>query len=301
MDNCSYFIKGKALFGSFPTQDSVKELEEHGVKRFVNLTNDDEKRIKPYTTSYYYYSYPIMDRSIPTNNLHFCRFLNKLINLLKNEDGKIYIHCKGGHGRSGLVVACLLCMYYEIDTEVSLEMTKFFHSQRPVLKEKWKKIGSPQTLKQKNFVKFLFKPLYYYKALKNHHTSGFSNFSLHTICIKDIGEFCSSEAAYNYYKNNDSTYCLKQLNVKSPFISRKLSNIYEHSKEWKNNRIKIMKKILLLKFEQHPDFRKNLLNTSFREIIFNDKNDYFWGKGENNTGANNLGKLLTEIRNSHYY
>ena len=46
MDYCSYFIKDKAIFGSFPTQESVYELENEGVKYFVDLTdNDKEKKI----------------------------------------------------------------------------------------------------------------------------------------------------------------------------------------------------------------------------------------------------------------
>ena len=39
MDNSSYFIKNRSLFGSFPTQESVQELEEHGVRYFVDLTD----------------------------------------------------------------------------------------------------------------------------------------------------------------------------------------------------------------------------------------------------------------------
>lgn len=302
MNNCSYFIKGKALFGSFPTQESVLELEDNGVKHFVNLTQDNEKHTSVYTTNHYYYNYPIEDRNVPSNTITFSKFLYKVINILKNleSNDKLYLHCKGGHGRAGLVVACLLCIYYDIESEISLNMTNFYHSKRPNLKEKWKKVGSPQTLKQKNFVKYLFKPLYFYKALKSHFTSGFSNFSLHTIYIENVGVFNSSEAAFNYYKNNNKNYCIKQLGSKNPIASRRLANTYGHSKEWEQNKIKIMKKIILLKFEQHQDFRRNLLNTGFREILFNDKNDYFWGIGGLQTGYNHLGKILMEIRNSHY-
>ena len=38
MNYCSYFIKDKALFGSYPTQQSVEELEQEGVRYFVDLT-----------------------------------------------------------------------------------------------------------------------------------------------------------------------------------------------------------------------------------------------------------------------
>ena len=37
MNNSSFFIKDRALFGSFPSQDSVSELETLGVRYFVDL------------------------------------------------------------------------------------------------------------------------------------------------------------------------------------------------------------------------------------------------------------------------
>lgn len=54
MNRCSYFIQNKALFGSYPTQESVLELEEHGVRYFVDLTHNGEKNTTPYETKYKY-------------------------------------------------------------------------------------------------------------------------------------------------------------------------------------------------------------------------------------------------------
>jgi len=44
-----------------------------------------------------------------------------LVNQLENN--KLYIHCRGGHGRAGLVVACLLCSIYDYPPEKSIELT----------------------------------------------------------------------------------------------------------------------------------------------------------------------------------
>ena len=38
MNKCSFFIKNKALFGSYPNPEQVNELQSIGVKYFVNLT-----------------------------------------------------------------------------------------------------------------------------------------------------------------------------------------------------------------------------------------------------------------------
>lgn len=55
--------------------------------------------------------YPIDDGRIPTNLTEFNDFIRQLSNL--NEQGhKLYIHCRGGHGRSELVAT-----YYLIHNE----------------------------------------------------------------------------------------------------------------------------------------------------------------------------------------
>ena len=59
MNQCSYFIKDKAMFGCFPTQQSIEELEQEGVKFFLDLTQPEETKISPYTTKYTYINYPI--------------------------------------------------------------------------------------------------------------------------------------------------------------------------------------------------------------------------------------------------
>ena len=41
MNYCSYFIKDKALFGSYPSLERAQELYSNNVKVFVDLTTDD--------------------------------------------------------------------------------------------------------------------------------------------------------------------------------------------------------------------------------------------------------------------
>ena len=154
MDNSSYFIKDKAIFGGFPTQLIVEELEKEGIIYFIDLTFPNEKNIKPYVTNHNYISFPIKDGFYPENNIEFANFIINLKNIisnLKNKE-KIYIHCKGGHGRSGIVVSVLLCQLFGFTPEQSLEQTTKFHNSRLIMKDKWRKIGSPQTHNQKKFV-----------------------------------------------------------------------------------------------------------------------------------------------------
>lgn len=168
MDRCSYFIPGRALFGSHPIRiigcvyNAVKELEDNGIRYFIDLTFSDETNISDYTTSFFYKRYPIRDMKTPNNWYTFSKLILEIceiINSLK-DDEKIYIHCKGGHGRAGLVAACVLCQYLQINAQESLDMIMKYHSDRKIMRDKWRRIGSPQTYGQKEFVKKFFDPLY---------------------------------------------------------------------------------------------------------------------------------------------
>ena len=153
-DKCSFCIDDRVLFGCFPTQENVDVLEMIGVRVFVNLTSSFEKKIGTYSTKYTNMVYPIADKSVPTDMSDFFAFISTLCDAVSRlgKGEKIYIHCKGGHGRSGLVVSCLLVLYYKITAENALNHTYHCHQQRKKMRDIWRKIGSPQTFLQKNFV-----------------------------------------------------------------------------------------------------------------------------------------------------
>lgn len=268
MDKASYFIKNKALFGSFPKEDAVKELEQEGVRYFIDLTdNEIETKIIPYTTKYNYINFPIKDNSVPKDWILFSKFIIRLSKIIKEEmkvDEKIYIHCRGGHGRSGVVVSCLLCFMFDLTQHEALDYTTLCHKNRTVMRDKWRKIGSPQTSIQKKFVFKFFQPLKIYHAYKNSISIGFSNISPHPVNIE--GEI---------FENSE-------LAIKAEF-----------EKNFDNNKILIIKEILQLKFDQNSNIRKNLINTGLRPLIYI--------SNKNTTDNKNiLGKILTEIRNKYY-
>lgn len=305
MDTSSFFIKDKAMFGCFPTQESVLELEQQGVRYFVDLTTPEEKenKVKIYTTNYTYINYPIMDRHIPVNLQSYAKFIMYLCKIIKSlkENEKVYVGCRGGHGRSGVVVASILCHLFNLSPDESLEYTTVCHNNRKKLKDKWRKIGSPQTFTQKKFIYKFFLPLKFYRTYKHASTFGFSNYSQHPVYIEGIGLFPTSEAAFQAHKNlNDTNYVENQLNSKTPSVSRFLGNKVIPREDWDDIKVKVMENILKLKFDQNPDIRRNLLNTGLRPIIEHIKDDDFWGDNGDGTGQNKLGKILTKIRNMYY-
>jgi len=285
MDNSSYFIKNRALFGSFPTQDSVLELEDHGVRYFVDLTDiTKEKKISAYTTKYTYINYSIDDHSIPNDILSFSTFVLKISNIIKklNQDERVYIHCRGGHGRSGLVVACILCYIFNLSPQESLNYTTKCHSHRKNMRDRWRKLGSPQNYNQKKFVYKFFEPVYFYRYNKNTSTEGFSMFSEHYI-ETELGE--KFILYTSYYKHIEKYAEENKLDI---------------DKIDDKNKLKIMKNLIKLKLNTFPNLKNNILNTGLKNIMYVSKEDGFWGNGENNTGKNYLGKLLVKIRNEYF-
>lgn len=159
----AFFIKDQCLFGAYPTQHQIHELENWGVDLIVNLTSIYEKNIRPYSTYVKNINFIISDNKAPKNVIEFCALIIHITKLI-NQNQKIYIHCKGGHGRSGLVVASILCYKYKIMPHESIQLTTKYHSTRPVharrpkMNEYWKSKGSPQTTEQKQFVFSIFHP-----------------------------------------------------------------------------------------------------------------------------------------------
>ena len=304
MNKSSYFIPDKALFGSYPDADAVKELEDNGVVLFINLTEEHEinSRLKyKVSKNSKIISYPIADRKIPNNYLSFVLLIvriNNLINTFKPGE-KLYVHCKGGHGRAGVLVACLLCYIYSLEPNYALKLTTQYHSTRKEMKQKWRQIGSPQTNRQKSFVIRMFTPTKFYKAYKSGSTTGFSNFSTHPVYMKCFDEtFPTSEAAFNAFKDpNNSKYIQKLVEAKSPFIAKEHSKTCNLRTDWFQNREQFMLDVIRAKVQQHDDFKTNLINSGLKPIIHFTQNDKFWGNGPEDNGKNVLGSILMKVRN----
>lgn len=169
MNQASFFIEKKALFGGYPSHKQITELVNEGVVWFIDLTNHNEKGIRFYSHLVHnWINFPIKDGHIPENNKKFVIFLFILQMVLNNlkPGEKLYLHCKGGHGRSCLVISCLLCMVFNLPPIESLNLIKNYHSLRPNLKAKWLSRW-PLSIKQRNFVESFFGTLYFYSNFKS--------------------------------------------------------------------------------------------------------------------------------------
>lgn len=158
----SFFITNKALFGSYPVQDVVTDYEENqGIVLFINLTQDNEKNLTTYQTkNAKIWRYRITDQKHPSCIYKYCNFITKISDFIDGlkENEKIYIHCRGGHGRSGLVVASLLIYRNKCTIEEGIKLTNEYHRQRKGLSEKWHKIKIPNNT-QINYLYKIFNPI----------------------------------------------------------------------------------------------------------------------------------------------
>ncbi len=303
MNKYSVFLEGQGFFGSYPYEGDIETLQNHGIKYFVDLTCVDEE-LPEYTVSpeCKKIKLEVYDRKVPYDLFAFTVVLLKC-NQLLNRGEKIYIHCKGGHGRSGILVACLLILQKNVSPEEAIEMTTQSHNAREGMKEKWKRIGSPQTISQKNFVGNLFKPFRFFKAYRHGKTVGLSAFSLHPVECK-IGTsrhvFPHLEAAFQAHKKPHDNVYIEKLKKLAPVNARMLGKKQVVPRKWEKEQHKIMKKLLYLKCCQNAEVMTTVLNSGLRPFVEHTRTDRYWGDGGDGTGYNYLGKLWSEIRERLY-
>lgn len=125
-----------------------------------------------------------------------------------------------------------------------------------------------------------------------------SNFYDAPILFNNI-VYKSVEYAYQCDKminqeNHDLVY-----NEYTPGRAKQLANKLPVKKTWNTEyKLKLMNELLILKFTQHLDLRKKLIDTKDYTLIENNNwGDVFWGVC-NNKGENFLGRLLMNIRDN---
>lgn len=184
----SCLIPERIYFGPFPNQLLINRLIEENFDLIVNLTcedeiiyndNDNDKdndkdNIVYNITKKKYMNFPIKDNDIPDCLITYCNFIQKLKEYFNNEK-KIYIHCRGGHGRSSMVCVSLLYMIsmgnignkgnmISINNECNvfniIKAINISHNNRKNIRIKWKKRNMPFNSKQYLFLLKIHKDIY---------------------------------------------------------------------------------------------------------------------------------------------
>lgn len=130
----SNFVTDNICMGGYPYNKlDIDKLINAGINTFVCLNGDDKKLFYKYEDdlpkNIYYINEPIQDMNITTDEkiMSLCQ---NIIHQIKVKGKKIYVHCAGGHGRTGTVVGCLLYLLYNLSFEQILNYLQFTHDQR---------------------------------------------------------------------------------------------------------------------------------------------------------------------------
>jgi protein-tyrosine phosphatase len=95
----------RLLVGAYPLPEDIAELERTGITLFVDLTEAGE--VGEYAlASARHVRVAIPDFGVPTDTQ--MRVLLDVIDDELERGGRVYLHCRGGCGRTGTVVGCWL-------------------------------------------------------------------------------------------------------------------------------------------------------------------------------------------------
>lgn len=128
----------------------VKQFEMFGITHIIDLTEKGE--LKPYKhllgTHIEHHRFPIRDVSVPKSYDAVYELMEQIDSVLSDEDNKVYIHCWGGVGRTGTIVACLYAFYGE---DYDSAIKHLHESFKDCPKSQWR--TTPETKEQLNFIR----------------------------------------------------------------------------------------------------------------------------------------------------
>lgn len=173
----SEVIPRRLYFGGFPKQKHLQQWKER-VRGWdaqtiimIDLTTSDEKhryRLYPYADihgtqpkdrdaqddalSITYFNYPLPDRVAPCNVSEYITFVRWVKDRFLSTSDPIIIHCKGGHGRSGMVIVSLLCVLFGYSIPDAIDRVTQLHHTRPGLHQKYFSQLCPVSRSQQEFL-----------------------------------------------------------------------------------------------------------------------------------------------------
>jgi ADP-ribosylglycohydrolase len=162
--NTYWVVPPKLLAGEYPgdkdpgkAREKVNRFLEVGVRHFVDLTELGE--LIPYEAilleasraaniTATYQRFPIRDISVPSDAEHLAEILLAIDRRIR-LGGIVYVHCRGGVGRTGLVVACWLQEHGRTPDSALAELGAKWRT----LKKSSAQPESPETAEQVDWVK----------------------------------------------------------------------------------------------------------------------------------------------------
>jgi protein-tyrosine phosphatase len=156
LDNSYWVLPGALLAGEYPYGDTPAEAEERlarllgaGIDAFVDLTQawecPDYGALLP--RDVHYLRSPIPDTQVPTDPEQM-RAIQAHLRRALGAGRRIYVHCRAGIGRTGLVVGCYLAEQ-GLDGDTALKQLNRLWRQS-ARSSSWRQV--PQTAEQAEFI-----------------------------------------------------------------------------------------------------------------------------------------------------
>ncbi len=131
-------------------EQKIRRLEEFGITHFIDLTEEGE--LNPYKhllDSYVeHHRFPIKDVSVPKSYQDVYELMERIDAIISDDDNKVYIHCWGGVGRTGTIVACLYVYFGESYENAVAHLQESF---KDCPKSQWR--HTPETQEQLEFIR----------------------------------------------------------------------------------------------------------------------------------------------------
>jgi hypothetical protein len=185
-DYANWLIPGRVMCGPYPGLDGVNfpdeaaanihlgQLVQDGINTFVCLQDEmmqlERGQPHPYFPKYANYAntlnkdpnikflyFPVKDQCCPGNKA----FIDQMAQLCEAymQGRNIYIHCAGGHGRTGWYAAALLmCLMRtkNMDAEYAMQFVQHVHDSRRIGDKRCHNmvfVASPNSNEQRQFVR----------------------------------------------------------------------------------------------------------------------------------------------------
>lgn len=156
----SYQVSRNVFAGEHPLFDIYKSsikgniptLLRFGITVFLDLTQSYE--VSEYASflpsNVQRISFPIRNCDIPSSVESVIGLFRKLEQLMHEQpQAKLYIHCHGGVGRTGIIVACYYIYFEHLSFEEALDKMRRQYAQSP----RSKFMNAPETKRQIEFVR----------------------------------------------------------------------------------------------------------------------------------------------------
>ena len=169
--NTYWVVPLKFLAGEYPgdenavkTRKKIKQFLAAGIRHFIDLTELHEKNrshleLVPYEAilaeealnsniKVTYQRFPIQDNNVPRDSEHLAEILLAIDRRIR-DGGAVYLHCWGGIGRTGLVVASWLQEHGRTSDDALAELS----AKWSTVEKSFREPRSPQTPAQFGWVK----------------------------------------------------------------------------------------------------------------------------------------------------